>query len=304
MNEIVWTALLPLSLSFHMSLRHLTAVNPHSSLPAHWCNASPSLSATLSRSLSFSLSVRWLFTWESRRLNRQNVIRYTFLFPAVCGSCSHSLNTKPPPPPVSKNSIPLIRARVHLCSAHILPSLSSQGLRPRKVMFGIGLDLDWVQFQFAIFFGSTFSTILTFYESQNHLLPLITFFTWLQTHKMFTPCCRRTRSEYKLESRPGFNELWQPNGEMWHPVVLWLSSIFRWQVKFVWWQIWKWKLDWSEEYGSLSTLCCGCSIIVIWVCIKCIIIVVVQKFQELYCYGGGRGSFYFILHYDSMLFLS
>ncbi len=59
---------------------------------------SPSLSATLSRSLSFSLSVRWLFTWESRRLNRQNVIRYTFLFPAVCGSCSHSLNTKPPPP--------------------------------------------------------------------------------------------------------------------------------------------------------------------------------------------------------------
>ncbi len=145
------------------------------------------------------------------------------------------------------------------------------------------------------FFGSAFSTILTFYESQNHLLPLITFFTWLQTHKMFTPCCRRTRSEYKLESRPGFNELWQPNGEMWHPVVLWLSSIFRWQVKFVWWQIWKWKLDWSEEYGSFSTLCCGCSIIVIWVCIKCIIIVVVQKFQELYCYLGGGGVILFYI---------
>lgn len=35
MNEIVWRAWLSLSFFFHMGLRHLTAVNPHSSSLAH-----------------------------------------------------------------------------------------------------------------------------------------------------------------------------------------------------------------------------------------------------------------------------
>lgn len=148
MNEIVWTARLLLSLSFHMGLRHLTAVNPHSSLPADWCNASPSFGP----SLSPSLSVRWLFTWESRRLSRQNVIRYTFLCPAVCGSFSHSLNTKPPPSRFKKQHSSNQGFGFICVLLTSFRRYRAKGWGPRKVMFVAGLDLDWVQFHFTFLF--------------------------------------------------------------------------------------------------------------------------------------------------------
>lgn len=111
--------------------------------PAHWCNAF---------CLFLSQPVRWLSMGELR-LSRQNVIRYTFLCPAVCGSFSHSLNNTKPPFPFPKKQhssnqdfgfscVPFISFRYYQAKAW----------GPRKVLFVVGAGFGLSSVTFLFFF--------------------------------------------------------------------------------------------------------------------------------------------------------